>query len=368
MLRAFAVALDAFLLLITVALGWMMPALTRRDLLFGVTVAPDARTQPAGQAIIRRYRGQVVGVALLFGLMLALLAVFASDAWWLNGWSSLIVLAPILLLSIPYLLAYRSSRALRAAPQEGGAAPSVSPVAELRVRRYGDYLLLLWEALPLAIIAATAIYLAISYAEAPAIIPVHFDAAGRPNSYAAKTIGSYFALVWVQLGLEALLTGLALLIVGSKALPGRAESRFRRLWLRYLFGMKTLLLAFLGVLAVLIANAFQTGSAAQIALVLPLSLIFVGALLVSGLLLALYTGQGGSRLGSPAETATDRMNDRYWKLGAFYVNPQDSSFFVEKRFGVGWTINFGNRWGMVALSVLLAVAVLVPVLAAVLGR
>jgi len=89
---------------------------------------------------------------------------------------------------------------------------------------------LIWEALPLAIIAATAAYLATSYAAAPAIIPMHFDIAGNPNQYAPKTIGSYFLVVWVQLGLEVLLTGMTMLVVGSKALPGPAENRFRRWW------------------------------------------------------------------------------------------------------------------------------------------
>ena len=362
MLRAFPLVLDAVLLVITSTLSWLMPALTRRDLLFGVTVAPDARATPEGQAIIRRYRGQVVAVALLFAVALALLAVFAPDSWWIDGWGSLIVLAPILVLSIPYLLAYRSSQALRAVPQAGAAEPAATPEAELRQRRYGDYVPLFWEALPLAIIAATASYLAISYAAAPAIIPIHFDAAGNPNSYATKTIGSYFLLVWVQLGLEVLLTGIALLIVRAKSLPGRAESRFRRVWLRYLFGLKALTLAFMGGLALLVANSESTGSASQVFIILPLTLVYVVILLGSAIPLALRTGQGGSRLGSPAETAVDRMNDRYWKLGAIYVNPQDPSLFVERRFGVGWTMNFGNRWGVIGFVVLLVVIVLLPIL------
>ena len=56
------------------------------------------------------------------------------------------------------------------------------------------------------------------------------------------------------------------------------------------------------------------------------------------------------------------MDDRYWKLGAFYVNPQDPSLFVERRFGVGWTMNFGNRWGVIGFVVFLVVIVLLPIL------
>ena len=29
-------------------------------------------------------------------------------------------------------------------------------------------------------------------------------------------------------------------------------------------------------------------------------------------------------------------------LGVFYVNRNDPSLFVEKRFGLGYTVNFGN--------------------------
>jgi uncharacterized membrane protein len=369
MVRAFAPVLDVIILAITTSISWLMPSLTRRDLLFGVTVAPNARALPAGRSIIGRYRIQVLGVALWFAVVLALLAIFTPDVWWLSGWLSLVVLAPVLLMSVPYLLAYRASRALHVAPQEGSAVaePASSPEAELRPRRYADYIPLIWEALPLAIIAATATYLANSYAAAPAIIPVHFDIAGNPNAYAQKTIGSYLLLVWVQLGLEVLLTGMTLLIVGSKALPGRAENRFRRWWLRYLFGMKVLTLAFLGVLAVLVAETAQSGSAAPIARVLPFTLAYVFVLLVSAVVLAIRTGQGGSRLGSPAETAVDRIDDRYWKLGAIYVNPEDPSLFVEKRFGVGWTINFGNRWGVIAICMLLAVVILLPLVRSIVG-
>jgi uncharacterized membrane protein len=368
MLRTFLIAIDATVLVITATVNLLMPSLTRRDVLFGVTVTPDARSTRLGQATIRRYRLQVLGVAVVSALALALLAVSAPDAWWFGSWSSLLVLVPVLIMAVPYLVAHNASHALQAAAGEAGTAGSggVAPVAELRPRHYGDYIPLFWEALPPAIIAATAAYLAIRYASAPVIIPVHFDAAGNPNRYAAKTIGSYFSLVWTQLALEVLLTGLALLIVGSKALPGQAESRFRQWWLRYLYGVKLLTLAYLGIVAVLIASAAETGSGTSMTIIAPLTLVFVVILLGGAVGIAVRTGQGGSRLGGPVETAIDRMDDRYWKLGVFYMNSQDPSLLVERRFGVGWTINLGNRWSIVTLCALLAIAVLGPLLSAVL--
>ena len=49
-----------------------------------------------------------------------------------------------------------------------------------------------------------------------------------------------------------------------------------------------------------------------------------------------------------------RDDDRYYKLGVFYVNPNDPSVWVPKRFGVGWTFNYGQplTWAITALFVL----------------
>ena len=70
--------------------------------------------------------------------------------------------------------------------------------------------------------------------------------------------------------------------------------------------------------------------------------------------LAITTGQGGSRLGGNSANATDRMDDRYWKLGGIYVNSNDPAIFVERRIGLGWTINFGNPRALLVMLVILA--------------
>lgn len=46
-----------------------------------------------------------------------------------------------------------------------------------------------------------------------------------------------------------------------------------------------------------------------------------------------------------------------WK-GIFYVNPDDPALFVPKRYGIGWTLNFGNSWSWVVLALILIAAVL----------
>ena len=46
-----------------------------------------------------------------------------------------------------------------------------------------------------------------------------------------------------------------------------------------------------------------------------------------------------------------------WK-GIFYSNPDDPALFVPKRFGIGYTLNFGNPWSWVVLALILAMVAL----------
>jgi len=220
--------------------------------------------------------------------------------------------------------------------------------------------------LPLAVIAASAGYLAAHYADAPARIAIHFDAAGRANGFADKSILMYFALVWGQVALEVVLLALAVLIAHARAIPGAAAARFRTLWLRYLYGLRLLVLALFGGIAVVVALS-ASGTPTGTEWILPATIVLVAFVLGGAILLAVRTGQGGSRLGPVAETSTDRSDDRYWKLGAIYVNPHDPSIFVERRFGIGWTINLGNPRGIALMLVLLAVPIGSIVLATLLG-
>jgi uncharacterized membrane protein len=52
-------------------------------------------------------------------------------------------------------------------------------------------------------------------------------------------------------------------------------------------------------------------------------------------------------------------DENSWKGGVFYVNRADPALFVQKRFGIGYTINFGNRWAWLVMGILV-VLVLAP--------
>ena len=53
-----------------------------------------------------------------------------------------------------------------------------------------------------------------------------------------------------------------------------------------------------------------------------------------------------------------RPPDEKWNR-LFYSNSDDPSLLVPKRYGIGYTLNFGNRWSWVVLLLILLL-VLVP--------
>ncbi|MDR0822584.1 MAG: DUF5808 domain-containing protein [Endomicrobium sp.] len=51
-----------------------------------------------------------------------------------------------------------------------------------------------------------------------------------------------------------------------------------------------------------------------------------------------------------------KNDNQNYKFGIFYFNPKDKTLFPKKRFGIGWTINFGQPLAWVLLIVLIIIA------------
>jgi uncharacterized membrane protein len=97
------------------------------------------------------------------------------------------------------------------------------------------------------------------------------------------------------------------------------------------------------------------------------ALICIFAIVIGG-----RVGQGGGRVKSRKPTTSGRLNikddDSFWKLGMYYFNPDDPSVVVEKRFGVGYTVNFGRPLTYVCIAGLIALIVVITVGAALLTK
>lgn len=99
-----------------------------------------------------------------------------------------------------------------------------------------------------------------------------------------------------------------------------------------------------------------------------LLLVLIFALLLAALLI-LFLPHPRSLTGAraPAERPLDdamyHNDDRHWYGGVVYYNPDDPDAVVPKRYGLGWTVNFGHPLGKVFLLIMLGMVLLPVVLA-----
>jgi uncharacterized membrane protein len=97
---------------------------------------------------------------------------------------------------------------------------------------------------------------------------------------------------------------------------------------------------------------------------LPALIVICGTLIAIVLILFLPLPRSRTKASTPAErypTFTGfRDDDRYWYGDFFYNNPDDPAVFVPKRYGLGWTVNFGQPMGkLILIGTLLLPLVLV---------
>lgn len=66
--------------------------------------------------------------------------------------------------------------------------------------------------------------------------------------------------------------------------------------------------------------------------------------------------------GTPAEARAEEA-ERHWKAGLFYFNPDDPRVQIEKRFGVGYTLNMARpvSWVIIGLPILFALLMVLVV-------
>lgn len=339
---------------LSAAVHWFLPRLTRPDIYFAVTVAEEFRNSTRGRFILRRYRLGLIGAS---ALTLPLLGAIA-----LTPALPLAPLAILLQLGAYFSVFYHARRLVL----PHSLAPTTIREAQVggRKRRIPGG----WVAAsgPFALLAACAGYLYTQWQQIPPRLVIHWNVQGQPDGWAVRSLDTVFLPLLVGavilLSLTLLLYGMAhwLRPIYAGGSQGEHESRFRRTasimllvveyWIALLFSwlmIRPLLPDWLQRPPVVIA-------------------MIPGLIAVAVTAVLMRLGQGGTRIASPEspESAAtkpvgDRTEDRFWKLGVFYFNRNDPSVMVEKRFGLGYTVNFAHpvAWAIILLPVLALFAI-----------
>jgi hypothetical protein len=180
---------------LVVALAMLaIPHITRRDLLFGVTVPEGFRATEAGLRALRIYRLQIIIAAVLS--VLAILAV--PDP-------RLLAVAALLLTAVGIAAFVAQNRELK---------PYAIQPPLVREATVGPPEPLPWFTwlgiLPLLLLAGSAMYLNSHWDRIPERFPVHFGIDGAPNRWAARTVRGVYGPLMLGGEIAVWLFGLAL--------------------------------------------------------------------------------------------------------------------------------------------------------------
>ena len=358
--QAIMLILVAFIPLVGLTMA-LTPRLQPRGEVFSVSVPTSAWDDPRIRRLMNRYVAIVIAATVLFTVAALALCLMGNT----EASLAVVVVASLALMVIGYglILRYRAKvQGLKRAC--GWAAQSQQHVATIGegVEQAPRPISLAWNWLYVPLVALTAAVVAVGYGSMPDAVPMHVDVSGNVTDMAPKSPMVAAFPVALEVFLAAVFAFCHWMVLRSKKglEPGRPASSS---WAYGMFAYAQT--AFLLVMGLACTAACGLGMAlAMIGIVsmgVAVAVIIGVALLcvVGDLIVGVKYGQSGSRVFRME--ASDTLlsdDDRFWKLGMLYCNPDDASLFLPKRSGIGWTVNWGRPavWALVVALVLFVAA------------
>lgn len=333
-----SVILGLVLLGLVLLLALVLPSVTSGTVPFGVRIPAQNAADPVVTAQSRLYRRRV----LICGGIIAAAGV-ASVA--VTGQPLLLPLSVLVLVGTWYGCFFLAHQEIRAAKLAGGWFEGLHQgiAVDTELRTNPPRFPWLWLVPAVAIPVATGVIGILMYPSMPQNLAVHYGTNGVPNRIEVKSVGSAFSLVFLQLGLTALLAGIAAAILRSRPDLDPARPMGSSRWARHYMSLGAK--ALLGLVAMIDLGLMGssllmwTGTVSRWA-----PLVIVIPVLVSvAATITVLARNNRDRGGNGEDTGlTHRDDDRYWRGGVIYINREDPALVVPRRFGIGWTLNFGD--------------------------
>lgn len=336
----------------------VLPKITRKGLMFGAYIGEEVADGDAARGLLRRwYLGclTLMAVALVVGLGISLAGHPVAGNFTATG---ILLLAALVL----YLRMYYAARALAPPATSRQAEQAVAMLQEGEPKGAGLAKLTLGICI-LASLAAM-VYSMVGYDAMADRIPTKFDPWGEPVAWTDKSVVSAMITPTLNLVISPFMALLALLTSrakrsvrgGSGGRSAEAQDAFRAAIANLLSYTALFVCALMTFLSVQIVRVgLQEIQSIGMGFVW-LSVAMIAFMLVALIRIMMKYGQGGALMenGSTEAPLTNGLADNtHWVWGIFYVNKDDPSIMVEKRFGLGYTINFGNKAAVVMMATFL---------------
>lgn len=328
----------------------IQPWLSRKNIVFGA-IFPDESIwhQKETKRIIRRYLRHSVFIVLIL-----LLAWFGSRQIIPSILAFNLVI--IILLTAESLIFIFANHQIRRFKQHLNTEARLTDKIIVETGKKEVLLPLSWlvALLPLPIIT---LFIAFwGYPSMPKVIPIHFGITG-PDAWAPKSPAAVLQPIFSEIVISVLVLFTRQAPAAVKGSPNAAPG-----YGAYRKGLNGLLIVF--ALVIEIFTLFVEFSFVAPYSLSPAAVFRWGAPLLTTLLLAITVMmfllfiQRVRRQRSAGPVLND---DSHWIWGMLYFNSSDPSLFVEKRVGIGFTINMARPAAWLILIAIIAVSVLFSV-------
>ena len=349
------------ILLVIVPLAFMLafvPYMTRETVSFGVTVSEYNYYSPTLRALRRKYATySLIGSSVIIFSCLYFLIASKEKSTPLIGLLGTAVFT-VYFITLYFIFYFKMKLIKQSLPIQVTTAQKVMVDTSFRQQKliYSNY----WFIIPFSIVIIMATITLLNYEALPDVIPTKFDIQGNVTSSTSKSYLSVIGLNLIQLAMIGLMmfvnwsikTSKQQLSVTDPTTFAAKNIKFRRRWSLFTIVTSFLLTLLFAMIQINMFNPHQL-FVQVISLTIPV-VIILGAFVIS-----IRSRQGGGDLRNPKKEqersqAQPVNDDIHWKLGSIYFNRNDPSFSIEKRNGIGWTINFAHPLSWVFLSAIIA--------------
>jgi len=348
--------IHGFNLLIIIIIGGLylfMPELMNKYLLFGVSINDEILKDKTISDIKRQYKIMAFTVLTI----IILIYIWVSSTFDIKMATLILTGIIIFQIIISYLIYFKQHKIVKQIKSKYEFIEETLQTIEIKKVKEFAVLKSIWFLIYLAIIIVLVIISIDKYSDLPELIATHFNSKGIADGFSTKSYGTIMLMPITMMFMTLMFMGINYTFKKAKEVSGSAknklsfeqESKFRCLWsiASYLMG-----LILMGIFTMIQLNIIGVLQYDNNMLVLIFGATVFIIIIIIGLII--YTGQSGSRIKTKnkGNQIIDTQEDAYWKGGIIYFNPKDSSVFVNKRFGIGMTLNFGN---MVSWIILIAI-------------
>lgn len=335
----------------------LTPYYSRRGTPFGITVPSSHQQDSFIQMRKKRFFIQNVLLSILLSIPIVFLSNF-EDQTAQDMWSGVYVIGAMLVFFVlTFILYLKNRKAIQLWKKEEQIIVETKKERIVVDTNYHRDLNAVSTRtiviVQLVIVLISVAVIGFFYNRIPNQFPIHWNSQNIPDRSVEKSPLSVMMMPAMQLLMIPVLAFSHYAFIKSKQklltnypqITSYQSKKFRRAW-----SINFLVTSIATQLLLTSTNFFSLFFAEDMAfgwMGLLIGLFIFGIVGYSSFLTWKY-GQGGEKLvfseiDEPVEEVTEVDEEKYWKLGVFYYNPDDPSIFVEKRFGIGSTINLA-RW------------------------